>query len=107
METTHMEGAPPNHTRLFSIVWFVLLALTAIEVVLAYIHIFSTMGMLVILMVLSIVKAALIMAYFMHLRFEKASLVLSLIPFATLVIALLFVFFPDGMRAFELGVNKP
>jgi cytochrome c oxidase subunit 4 len=96
-----------NHNRLFSMVWLVLLVLTAIEVVLAYIHVFSTAWMLIILMVLSLVKAALIMAYFMHLRFEKASLVLSLIPAVTIVIALLFVFFPDGLRALHLGVSHP
>jgi len=101
-----MEANATNHDRLFSMVWLVLLALTAVEVVLAYIQPLSTAGMLAILMVLSLVKAALIMAYFMHLRFEKKSLVLSLIPFATIVIALLFVFFPDGFRALQLGVNQ-
>ena len=101
-----MEANQTNHDRLFSVVWLGLLALTAVEVLLAYIQLFSTAGMLLILMVLSLIKAALIMAYFMHLRFEKASLVLSLIPFATIVIALLFVFFPDSVRALNLGVNR-
>lgn len=102
-----MEANATNHDRLFLMVWLGLLALTAVEVVLAYIHVFSTAGMLAILMMLSLVKAALIMAYFMHLRFEKKSLVLSLIPSVTIVIALLFVFFPDGFRALRLGVNQP
>jgi|1185.fasta_scaffold16965_3 cytochrome c oxidase subunit 4 len=101
-----MEANSTNHDRLFSMVWLALLALTAVEVVLAYVQMFSTAGMLAILMVLSLVKAALIMAYFMHLRFEKKSLVLSLIPSVTIVIALLFVFFPDGFRALNLGVNQ-
>ena len=103
-ETTHDHG-PGN--RLFYMVWMVLLALTAVEVWLAYIHLFTTAVMLLILMVLSLIKAGLIMAYFMHLRFEKKSLVLSLIPFACIVIALLFVFFPDGVRALELGTAQP
>jgi cytochrome c oxidase subunit 4 len=101
-----MQANGTNHDRLFTIVWLGLLALTAVEVVLAYIQMFSTAGMLAILMVLSLVKAAMIMAYFMHLRFEKASLVLSLIPSVTIVIALLFVFFPDSFRALNLGVNQ-
>src|SRR6185369_1390025 len=47
------------------IVWGGLLALTAIEVFLAYIQIPVTL-MLIILMGASIIKAALIVAYFMH-----------------------------------------
>jgi cytochrome c oxidase subunit IV len=97
-----------NHegsNRLYMVVWIALLALTAIEVWLAYLQVFSTGGMLTILMLLSLVKAALIIAYFMHLRFEKTTLVLSLIPPVTVVVALLAVFFPDGVRALELAVR--
>src|SRR5215208_355091 len=100
-DATHAHS-PSN--RLFTMVWLVLLFLTAVEVVLAYVQTFSTAVMLLILMILSLIKAGMIMAYFMHLRFEKRSLVLSLIPSVTIVIALLFVFFPDGVRALELGV---
>jgi cytochrome c oxidase subunit 4 len=85
-------------------VWLYLLALTAVEVVLGYTHLFSTAMMLLILMLLSLVKAGLIVAYFMHLRFEKRSLVLSLIPAGVLVIALLLAFFPDSFRVLQLGV---
>jgi cytochrome c oxidase subunit 4 len=104
MTTAHAH-VPSN--RLFYTVWALLLMLTAVEVVLAYIHLFSTAVMLLVLMILSLIKAGLIMAYFMHLRFEKRSLVLSLIPFACIVIALLAVFFPDGFRALELGTVRP
>lgn len=92
--------------RLFAWVWIYLLILTAVEVLLAYVHVFSTAGMLVVLMILSLVKAALIMAYFMHLRFERASFVLALVPGVVIVIGLLFAFFPDGVRAFQLGVMQ-
>ncbi len=54
---------------------------------------------------LSIVKAALIMAHFMHLRFERLNLVVTLIPALVLCIALLAVFFPDGVRALRLAVR--
>jgi cytochrome c oxidase subunit 4 len=95
---SHLEGG----ARLYNWVWIYLLALTALEVFLAYEHIFSTAGMLAVLMVLSVVKAGLIVAYFMHLRFERASLVLSLIPAVVLVISLLGAFFPDSLRLLEL-----
>jgi len=69
------------------------------------VQILSLKGMLIVLMALSIVKAGLIMAYFMHLRFEKQALVLSLIPSLIVVISLLFVFFPDSLRLLELRVQ--
>jgi cytochrome c oxidase subunit 4 len=78
-----------------------LLILTGVEVFLAYIQ-FSVMVMLVLLMGLSLVKAALIMAYFMHLRFEKRTLVLTLIPALVVVASTLAVFFPDSVRLLHM-----
>lgn len=88
--------------RLFVWVWAYLITLTGIEVVLAYVHVFPPGGMLATLMALSLVKAAMIVSYFMHLRFERASLVLSLVPSVVVVISLLFMFFPDSFRLLEL-----
>jgi len=58
--------------------------------------------MLVLLMGLSLVKAALIMAYFMHLRFEKRTLVLTIIPALVVVASTLAVFFPDSIRLLHM-----
>ena len=97
------EHAHAGGNRLYFTVWGWLLALTVFEVILAYrnlpLHV-----MLVILMGLSIIKAALIISYFMHLRFEKMSLFLTLFPVLIFCIALLFVFFPDSMRLYQLRV---
>jgi len=88
-------------SRLYLIVWGWLLALTAVEVFLAYEKLPLT-TMLVLLMGLSIVKAALIIAYFMHLRFERRSLALTLVPPLLICIILLMVFFfPDSLRLLE------
>jgi cytochrome c oxidase subunit 4 len=75
-----------------------------VEVLLAYVHILPIGGMLALLMALSLVKAGLIMAYFMHLKFERLNLIISLVPGVVLVIALLSVFFPDSFRLAELRV---
>lgn len=89
-------------TRLYAYVWFWLLAFTGVEVYLAYIHLAPTL-MLTILMGISVIKAALIMAYFMHLRFERLSLVLTLMPALVLCICLILIFFfPDSVRLHEL-----
>jgi len=102
MGNESMHADHDGGMRTYAWVWVWLLALTVVEVILAGIHVFPAMTMLVVLMVLSLGKTALIMAYFMHLRFERASLVLSLVPFTVIVIALLFIFFPDSFRLFEL-----
>ena len=96
-QATHAEGS----TSLFLKVWFALLAMTAFEVFLAYKQIPQNL-MLIILMGLSFIKAALIVAYFMHLRFERLSLFLTLIPMLVLCLCLFSVFFPDSLRLFEL-----
>ena len=101
METMTDEHAG-EHSRLYYLIWVYLLAITAVEVILAYLQMFATMVMLLILVCLSLVKAGMIVAYFMHLKFEKPALAWTLIPAGLLVIALLFVFFPDGVRALEL-----
>ena len=93
----HFEGT----MKLFSIVWGWLLLLTAVEVFLAYVQV-SLHIMLTILIGLSVIKAALIVAYFMHLRFERLSLVLTLVPMLVVCICLLLVFFPDSFRALAL-----
>src|SRR5436189_4131645 len=102
--SAHAES--PNHfagtNRLFVSVWVWLLAITGFEVFLGYIHL-PVMYMLVILMGASIIKAALIVAYFMHLRFERLNLILTIIPALVVAICLLLVFFPDSFRSRELS----
>ena len=92
-EHVHFEGS----TKLFLNVLGGLLFLTVVEVFLAYIHVPLTI-MLTILIGLSLIKAAMIIAYFMHLRFERMSLVLTLIPTLVVCICLLFIVFPDSFR---------
>jgi cytochrome c oxidase subunit IV len=99
-EDVHFEGS----TKLFFYVLLGLLVLTLVEVLLAYFEVPLTL-MLTILIGLSLIKAALIMAYFMHLRFERMSLVLTLVPIMVVCICLLFIFFPDSFRSKDLRSN--
>jgi cytochrome c oxidase subunit 4 len=94
----HFAGS----NKLFISVWIWLLLLTGFEVFLGYIHL-PVIYMLVILMGASIIKAALIVAYFMHLRFERLNLMLTIVPAVVICICLmLLVFFPDSFRSQEL-----
>jgi cytochrome c oxidase subunit 4 len=91
-------------TKAFLNVWLVLLGLTAVEIFLAYEQV-PPLIMLTALVGLSVVKAALIIAYFMHLKFERFSLFLTLFPMLILCILLLFIFMPDSMRLLHLRVQ--
>ncbi len=101
--STHTEThqSHPLSNRLTFGVWAWLLALTGVEVFLAYLHL-AVGIMLILLMGLSIVKAGLIIAYFMHLRFEKKALILTLIPALVVVVSTLSVFFPDSLRLLNM-----
>jgi cytochrome c oxidase subunit IV len=83
-------------------VWVGLVAITGLEVFLAYKELQPSV-MLSILAVLSVIKAALIMAYFMHLKFEKFTLVLWLIPAMIFCISMMFIFFfPEAFRLLQM-----
>ena len=100
----HAEAEHESHggsNRENVIVWGGLLALTAIEVFLAYIQIPTTL-MLIILMGASIIKAALIVAYFMHLKFEQLSLILTIVPTLVVLLCLFAILFPDSFRLHDM-----
>jgi len=88
-------------TRTYSMVWLWLIVLTAAEVFLGYIHVPLAM-MLVSVLGLSIIKAVLIMAYFMHLKFERLSLILTIVPAMVVCILLFLAFFPALPISFSL-----
>jgi len=87
-------------------VWAALLVLTAIEVVLGYKQMFAAARMLEILLFLSVIKSALIIGYFMHLKFETALMRwLLVISVTACFIIMYFFFFPDADRIIKLGVK--
>ena len=87
-------------------VWGALLVLTAIEVVLGYKQVFSAVRMLEALLLLSVIKSALIIGYFMHMKFETALMrwMITVSVIACFVI-MYFFFFPDADRIIHLGVK--
>lgn len=100
----HGNSSAPHavgSTGLFVTVWIWLAAITGLEVFLGYERLRPEL-MLTILVVLSVVKAAMIIAYFMHLRYEKVSFALILIPSTIFCICMIIIFFmPDGWRLMQ------
>jgi cytochrome c oxidase subunit 4 len=89
---------PVVPARTFIWVWIFLVIFTGIEVYMAYIDL-EVKVMLTVLMGLSIVKAWLIVSWFMHLKYEKRSLTLWLVPATVFCIGMmLLVFFWDSLR---------
>lgn len=83
-------------------VWIWLLLLTGVEIFLGYeqieVHLMITM-----LVGLSLIKSALIMSYFMHLRFERLGLFLLLVPAMVFCICMMLImFFPDSIRLMHM-----
>jgi cytochrome c oxidase subunit IV len=98
----HQVGSP----RLFFMVWVMLAGLTGIEVLLGYTEPPPTL-MLTLLVILSLIKTGLIVAYFMHLKYERLSMTLALVPATVFCIMMMVIFFfHDSERILLLGVQN-
>ncbi len=86
-------------------VWAALLVMTAIEVYLTYQNM-QPKKMLTILMGLSLIKAALIIGFFMHLKYEVSRMKwLTMCSVVACLILMTLFFFPDARRILDLGVK--
>jgi cytochrome c oxidase subunit 4 len=83
-------------------IWGALLVMTAIEVYLTYQNM-QPLRMLTILMGLSLLKAALIIGYFMHMKFEVSRMKWLTMASLVVCLALMMIFFPDAFRILALG----
>ena len=105
--SAHVEEHFAGSNKLFISIWVWLVVLTLIEIFLAY-RPMSILLMLTILLGLSIIKAALIVAYFMHLKFERLSLILTIVPMlvSVSVCCLCFSLTASGRRACVTNLKK-
>jgi cytochrome c oxidase subunit 4 len=87
MQQTHAE---PNYMGVF----YWLAALTAIEVGVVYLPL-TKLALGAILVVLAFTKAALVALYFMHLKFERRTMLLVAATPVILCVFLMFMLIPD------------
>ena len=85
-------------------VWGSLLVMTGIEVYLGYQNM-EPVRMLSMLMGLSLLKAGLIIAYFMHMRFEISRMQWLTMSSLLVCLSLMCIFFPDAFRILSLGAK--
>jgi len=90
----------------FVVVWIGLILIVAIEVWLTYRHL-PTGRLLALLLVLAFVGAALGAMYFMRLRYERASLSWSLIPYLIFALVMMDHVWPDAFRLMHQRLSAP
>ena len=90
----------------FAYVWVSLLVLTAAEVFLAYNQFFSPGKMLAVLLTLSVIKSALIIGWFMHLKYEYGPMRFVLMASLCVCLVLMVIFYPDAHRVLMLGTQS-
>lgn len=96
-----MESVTPYRT--YWIAWAILLTLTIIMVLMEAAQ-FSRVAIVLVLVVAMLTKATLIGGWFMHLRFERAALVISVVAGTLATAALLFfLLVPDGIAMLRLA----
>ncbi len=90
------EGQPQGQARLYVIAWIVLVAITMLEVSLILVFQISPRVRVTALILLALMKASLIGAYYMNLRFERLAMVyVAVIPLILLALMLIAVV-PDA-----------
>jgi caa(3)-type oxidase subunit IV len=107
MQTVNHEGVIVHEHKIgqFIGVWGALLGLTAIEVYLGYQNM-QPLRMLFILLGLSIIKSALIILYFMHMKFEVRRMRYVLMTALVVCLSLMTIFFADAFRIINLGIRQ-
>ncbi len=96
-DTGHESGY-----RIYAVTWFWLLAITVLELAVVLLGV-PKLLLATTLIVMAALKAGLIIAYFMHLRYERLSLIYAvLVPMFFLAIVLFSGVAPDAVHTFIL-----
>jgi cytochrome c oxidase subunit 4 len=96
------EGEHVSGYRTYWVTWFWLLVITVLEVAIVLVRVPRTL-LAISLLTLALMKAALIMAYFMHLKYERLSLVYTVVvPMIALAVVLFGFVGPDALSVQHL-----
>jgi cytochrome c oxidase subunit 4 len=90
-----------NSMKPFVGVWLAVIAVNLVELFVAW-KLTNTKALFGILMTLGLVAAGLVMAFFMHLKYERRGLVLSLVPVLIFVLFMTIEMFPDSTRLHKM-----
>jgi cytochrome c oxidase subunit IV len=96
------EAQRASITRIYLMAFFVLLFVTAVEAVTVLVFRFPAALRVTILLICALVKATLIGAYYMNLKFERLTMVFIATVPLTLGILMFFAIVPDAARVLGL-----
>ncbi len=91
--------------KLYALVWLVLVVIATIEVLLTYQR-FSAKELLPFLLLLAFLGAGTSMMYFMGMKYERRSLLWTLIPWLVFVLFMLNHIWPDALRLENLRILR-
>jgi cytochrome c oxidase subunit IV len=91
------ESAQGPGMKFFVAVWIGLMCIVGLEVILTYRHL-PPRELLVWLLLLAFLEAGIALWYFMHLKYESAALVWSLVPAFVFVVFMMDHVWPDAFR---------
>jgi cytochrome c oxidase subunit 4 len=97
-ETEHQHK---GEYRIYAVTWFWLLVITVLEVGIVLVHV-PKVVLAISLTIMALMKAALIVAYFMHLRLERLSFVYTVVTPMFLGVILFFALVPDALNTLRL-----
>ncbi len=95
-ETEHGGGY-----RIYVVTWFWLLIITMLEVGIVLVHPPKVL-LAVALVTLSLMKATLIIAFFMHLKYERLNFIYAVVAPLFLGVILFFALVPDALNVLHL-----
>jgi cytochrome c oxidase subunit 4 len=99
-EEPHGHTAPmPHHKVNYVAIFGLLIALTVVTVVVAFVHIRSEVIKVLVALTIAAIKASFVALYFMHLKFEGKLIYLILIIPVFLCILLVIALIPDVVHA--------
>jgi len=90
--------------RSYLVTWLWLLVITALEVAIVLVRVPKAL-LAISLVILALMKAALIMGYFMHLRYERLSMIYAVVLPLFLAIVLFFGVAPDAINTLRLRLQ--
>jgi cytochrome c oxidase subunit 4 len=99
-EEPHGHTTPtPHHKVNYVAIFGLLVALTVVTVVVAFVHLNSELTKVLVALTIASIKAAFVALYFMHLKFEGKLVYLILLVPVFLCIVLVIALIPDIVHA--------
>jgi cytochrome c oxidase subunit 4 len=102
MDTTETRNEPSM--GLYVGIWIALLVIVGAEVGLTYMHL-SAGTQLAALLALAFIEAGLGVLYFMHLKYERTILLVSVVPTLLFVLFMMDHLWPDALRLLRLRLH--